>query len=315
VTGKSYRLEHARHSAAVELPPQHISDFQRLIRDLRYGSRTQLLIAEYMQVPYRDSLIARMDEVLTVDRLQSARLDVSDAGQADVAALESELYALARDHQAIHVTRGESWFDGKRWRALNLRRETVFERTPVRLILWLTPEPIARLSELAPNLWAWRAGIFSFASMPQVSREAPRPVSGPVDPRSLPERSRRISELRAFLAARPPLPEDLRLPLLDELADLHRSIGQLDEALRIGNEVIPVLKRLGDVRSLVFELQQMALLLLAPPDPDGSRRTDANAHLYRALADARRLRIPEAGTMERIMDEHGLSCPEESGAI
>ncbi len=271
--GDAFTFDHARHLAAAELRPEHYSDFQRLAKDLRYGSAFQLLIAEFNDVVYRDALIQRLDAVLAEAGIRHARLVLSPDLHADFAAAEGALKALAADHGAIHVVGGEAWFDDQRWEAFNIRREAVARQVPVRLILWLTADRIADLARLAPDLWAWRGGVFSFATAARPTPALPVAQRGPIDTRSLAERGRRIAELRTHLAAEPPLPEDLQLQLLDELASLLEGLGQLDEALRIRQEEeLPVYERLGDVHSKAITQGQIADILQARDQLDEALR-------------------------------------------
>jgi len=71
------------------------------------------------------------------------------------------------------------------------------------------------------------------------------------------------------------------------------------------------------VRGLLITRAKVALCVLALPDVDRPRQAEANALLCQALGDAQRLRIPEAATIEGILEEHGLECPDRlrSGAF
>ena len=82
----------------------------------------------------------------------------------------------------------------------------------------------------------------------------------------------------------------------------------MDEALRIRTqEQLPVYERLGEVRGLLVGRANLSIMLLAR-NYDGDRR-EAEQLLHLALADARLLRIPQAGQIEAILQQHGLRCP------
>ena len=71
-------------------------------------------------------------------------------------------------------------------------------------------------------------------------------------------------------------------------------------------EVLPSYIRVGDARLLIVDRRWLASHLLrrgATKD-----RREAQRLLCLALADARRLRIPEAATIEAFLQRHGLSC-------
>jgi tetratricopeptide (TPR) repeat protein len=98
-----------------------------------------------------------------------------------------------------------------------------------------------------------------------------------------------------------------RAVTMGKIADILQARGQLDEALRIRQEEqLPVYERLGDVRELLVGRANLAQLLLTRNN-DGDR-DEAGTLLCLALAEARRLRIPEAGRIEEFLTRNGLSC-------
>ena len=93
------------------------------------------------------------------------------------------------------------------------------------------------------------------------------------------------------------------------IADILYTRGRLDEALRIRREEeLPVYERLGDVRSLLVGRANLALLLLTRNQ--SSDRDEAQRLLCLALADARRMQLPEAQQIEAILQGHRLSCAD-----
>ncbi|MFA7241945.1 MAG: hypothetical protein WC091_17670 [Sulfuricellaceae bacterium] len=300
-----FRFNHARHSAAAALQPQHIPDFQRLVKDLRFGSRFQFLIAEFNDVPYREALIRQIDEVLAAEKLRSTRLVLSRETQPDFATVEADLRRLTAEYQAIHVIGGESWFDDARWQAFNIRREAVAQAVPLRLIFWLTTAPISRLAQLAPDLWAWRGGIFSFTVAAVPIYEAPVPRNDPVDPRPMAERSKRIATLRAYLQNSPA--DDLCLPLLNEMAELYFRLGDLDEALRIlKQELLPLCEKLGNVCATAVTHGKIADILEARGELDEALRIREQEELpvYEKLGDVRLVAVVR-GQIADILEARG----------
>src|SRR5271168_2430301 len=89
---------------------------------------------------------------------------------------------------------------------------------------------------------------------------------------------------------------------MGKIADILQARGQLDEALKIRNEEeLPVYERLGDVRELLVGRANLAITLLRRAK-DGDR-DEAHSLLRLALADARRLNLPEAQQIERFIDQ------------
>ncbi len=283
------------------LRPEHVADFQRLVKTLRHGSRFQLLFAEFTEADYRDMLIRRLDLVFADLDQPVARIDLSSQSFADFAALEVELSQLATDHGAIHLTGVDGWFDEGRWRDFNTRREAIAFGVPVRLVIWLSAEIMARAIVLAPDLWAWRGGVYAFTILPASPREIPQPQIGLIDPRTLAERCHRIAVLRETLSSESPLDDEILGLLWVELAGLLASIGELDEALWIFREnVLPIYERLGDVRSRTVTLGMIADVLQARGEWDEALRIRREEELpvYERLGDVR----ARAVTPGRIAD-------------
>ena len=93
---------------------------------------------------------------------------------------------------------------------------------------------------------------------------------------------------------------------MGKIADILQARGQLDEALNTLNETLPVYEKLGDVRSLLVGRTNLAILLWQMDAAANAARVQELLCL--ALTDARRLQIPEAGTIENILSNRGLSC-------
>ncbi|MDI1447224.1 hypothetical protein [Polyangium sp. 6x1] len=87
---------------------------------------------------------------------------------------------------------------------------------------------------------------------------------------------------------------------MGKVAGILQARGELDEALRIRREEeLPVYERLGDVRSLLVGRANLALGLVQRGRAED--RPEALQLLALALADARRLSLPEAAQIESIL--------------
>lgn len=274
-----------RHLAATHVRPEHYADFQRLVKTIRHGSHYQLLVAEFNDVSYRNKLIEHVDHIATEANLHSARFDLLSGAYTTFADVEAKLQHLTTLHEVIHILGGEQWFGkDKRWEAFNVRREAIAQTLTSRIVMWLTTDPIGHMALHAPDLWAWRSGVFSFSTTREptfsVSEIAP---AQSFDSRSLPQRTKRIAELRTLLYSDTNIPDDLRLPLLDELASLLGSIGELDEALRIRTELeLPVYTRLSAERERALTLLRIAEIRLQR----GDHLTGGIQQIVDGLADA-----------------------------
>jgi hypothetical protein len=90
-----------------------------------------------------------------------------------------------------------------------------------------------------------------------------------------------------------------------KIADILQIRGDLDAVLRIRREEeLPVYERLGAVRDLLVGRAHLAITLLRRGQ-EGDR-AEARDLLLLALAQARRLRLPEAAQIEATIAEAGL---------
>ena len=301
-THDPFRFDYERFTASLDLRPEHHSEFQRLVKILRYGTRSQLLILEFNDEPYRDLLMRKVDDVLAVEGLRSDSIDLVRGGFATFADAEAELVRLAKSAAAIHVLGGDAWFDDARWESFNIRRESIARNAPARLLLWLTEGQIRKMAERAPDLWSWRSAVLDFSTAVRPSDGIVSvPFEGPRDPTMLAEKAQRIAELRAMLTSEPALAADVKAPLLDELATLLTEVGRPDEALRIRQEEeLPVYERLGDVRSRAVTLGRVADMLQRRGQFDEALRIRQEEELpvYERLGDVR----SRAVTLGKIAD-------------
>jgi tetratricopeptide (TPR) repeat protein len=275
VTGPdTFAFDHRRVTAALALDSAHFDEMQRLAKVLRHGGGFQFLILEFNDEAYRNQLADAVDAVLNSVGIPSQRINLVKAGFADVLAFEADVRSRVKGNCALHIFGGDAWFDTARIESFNIRREAFAQIGPVKLLFWLTTHKIAQLATLAPDFWSWRgSAVFSFQRAVVINSDAPPPSRGmqPVDPRTLRERGQRIAELRGMLNgdAVPAMPDEARGLLLDELAGLLESLGQLDEALRIRREdQLPLYEKLGDVRRRAMTMGKIAYVLQARGELD-----------------------------------------------
>ena len=318
-------IEAARLAAAQTLPAECVDDFQRLSRSLVYGPAFQWLLVEAPDENLRRQVIAAIETVLRAAKLRSATLPLARR-VADVAILEERLVRHAGRSAVVHVLVARGWFDAARWDAFNVRRERIAAQARARLVFWLDAQAIEAASRAAPDLWAWRAGVYRFATkskeisppidiqvswaqleLPDTARLANRAThrlfadlptrpTGP-ETRSLDEKQLRVAAIRAWLATTPPV--EMRGGPLHELGQLLFDIGDYDAALAHWRDVeLPHFQSLHDARGAAVVSGQIAEVLRA-----------------RGLSDeALRIRREEQlPVFERLGDEH--SCTVVQGKI
>jgi tetratricopeptide (TPR) repeat protein len=313
----AFAIEQARLAEARQLPGPCHDDFLRLSRTLIHGPPFQWLLVEAPDEGLRRQVMEALDRVLQRAGLRSDRLPLSDK-ILDVPMLEARLVNNARQAPVVHVIGRPGWFDAARWEAFNTRRERLAADARARLVFWLDGEAIALASRSAPDLWAWRSGVYAFlpAAAPgaQPAPGGERPLTTPspnddggVDTRSMAERSRRVVEIRAWLEGNPEAPDELRISLVDELGRLLFNLGDLDEALTHWYGVaLPLLRRLGDSRGQAITKGRIADILQARGQVDEALRIRQEEELpvYERLGDVRSKAIT-MGKIADILQERG----------
>ena len=301
----TFDIERARLIAARHLLPEHFDEFQRLAKSVVHGPAFQIVLIDCADSATRNRLIDSLDEVLRLAGLRSARLPLS-GGVRGAAAFEARLRLHASKSQVVHVLGGARWFDATRWDELNQRRERLALDARVRVVFWLDAERIAVLPMQAQDLWAWRSGVYAFG-LPTASAatlESPLPVPfkvGVADTRSMTQRHRRVIELQTSLAREPPLDEELRMPLLDELGGLLYDLGELDAAVELWRDVeLPLHRQRHDDRAAAHTMSRIADVMHDQGQLDESLRIRREDQLpvFERLGDHR----SRAGTMGRIAD-------------
>ncbi len=291
------------------------SDFDLLRRELAsYRGRWGLFVLVYEHDDDRRRIAADIDRLADIDHPTSAaaRVQADELRHPDWLTLERDIAAVASRACLVQVFGLEQWLDPHaairteaRLRAWNLHREAFAAAVPVPVLCWLRPAQSQMLSRVAPDLWSWRAGVHRFlrplaAPAPAAQIEVQRQQG--IDNRSVDERLSRIAELTTELADRGAQRSDALLAtMFDELASLHASIGELDEALRIRkDEELPAYERLGDVRSRAVTMGKIADILEARGELDEALRIrkDEQLPVYERLGDVR----SRAVTMSKIAD-------------
>jgi tetratricopeptide (TPR) repeat protein len=313
----AFAIEQARLAEARQLPGPCHDDFLRLSRSLIHGPPFQWLLVEAPDERVRRQVLEALDRVLQRAGLRSDRLPLS-AKILDVPMLEARLVNNARQAPVVHVIGRPGWFDAARWQAFNTRRERLAAKARARLVFWLDGEAIALASRSAPDLWAWRSGVYAFLpaaapgalTVPVGVRPWPMPSpndDGGVDTRSMAERSRRVAEIRAWLARHPQAPDELQINLVDELGQLLFDLQDFDEALALWREVqLPLYRRLGDAKSQAITLGQIADILQVQGQLDEALRIYQEVELpvYECLGDVR-LKAISMGNIAKILQARG----------
>ena len=343
--------------AATDTAAEVAGDALRLLRRSLQRSRGFALLLCVCELPTaRNQFIAQLGAAMP--DVELITIDAADPGQDLLEALAAHVtdarprafMVVVADALLADPASAQRFLD-----TLNLRRAEWPHRVPHPVAFWLPRRHLGEVTRGAPDFFDWRSDTIDF---PEVPDTALRPLGirewkFGVDPRfSLEERNERLRELKSRIAAVADATDEVivrqRLAWWDEVAELERVRGELNEALRIyeqeelpafgrlgdvrsvaitqgkiadilhargeldealrirEQEELPVYRRLGDVRELLVARAMLAQYLLMRDAPGD--RDKAGGLLCLALADARRLRIPEAGQIEEILQLTGLNC-------
>ena len=279
MAGAGFDLEQLRLRVARTLPAHCFDDFQRLSRTLIHGPEFQWLLVDAPHEGLRKQIMAALDEVLSAAKLRVNRLPLSGRID-DVPALEARLINNAGKAQVVHVIGRPGWFDAARWDAFNVRRERIAAQARARLVFWLDAQAIELASLGAPDLWAWRGGVYSFeveaadvAVAASEARLAASALPPGTDSRSAAQRHRRVAEIQSWLKAHPDAPDDLLVAPVDELGRLFYEARDYDEAVAHWRGLeLPLHRRRHDERAVAITQGQIADVLQARGQLDEALR-------------------------------------------
>jgi len=267
----SFNLDCLRLEAARSLPAQCFDDFQRLTRTLIHGPAFQWLLVDAPHELLRKQVINALDKVLAAAGLRVNRVHLG-RDITDVGSLEAQLVKSAAQAEVVYVIGAPGWFDAPKWDAFNVRRERIATNARARLVFWLDAEAIALASQGAPDLWAWRSGVYSFAPLSEVAEGngaalasfAQAPETAGMDNRNKTARYRRIGEIKSWMDAHPDAPEEMLMAPLDELGRLLFDLGDYDAALTHWQQVeLPFYRRRGAERDAAITQGKIADILQA----------------------------------------------------
>ena len=279
--------------------PAFGAELGRLARAVGHGPDFQILLVEAVADEARRMAREAIGHTAEERGLRVAEVCWDPA--ADAEGLERLIVAAATDADLIHLFGALDWLTPQRWQGLNIRRDRLAESARVRLVWWLHPRNVAEMATQAPDLWAWRGGVYSFLD---VASPGVSPLTGFDLPHDPEPRRNRIREIRTWLEGTPQ--PELVYEVAREWGALAFSLGEFDEArhayrdialpaarlhhtaqevLAMKDALATVATEAGDFGCAIEILKDAAEesgRLLGPNHPDtlGSRNNLANA--YRA---------------------------------
>ena len=210
--------------------PAFGAELGRLARAVGHGPDFQILIVEAVSDEARRMAREAIDHAAEERGLRVAEVRWDPAADAD--GLEQLIVAAVTDADLIHLSGAPNWLTSQRWQGLNIRRDRLAESARARLVWWLHPQNVAEMATQAPDLWAWRGGVYSFLNVaspnvsPLTSFDFPHEAwVNRADPEP---RRNRIREIRTWLEGTPQ--PELVYEVAREWGDLALSLGEFDEA-------------------------------------------------------------------------------------
>ena len=236
--------------------PASGAELGRLARAVGHGPDFQILIVEAVADEARRMAREAIDHAAEERGLRVAEVCWDPA--ADAEGLEQLIVAAATDADLIHLFGALDWLTPQRWQGLNIRRDRLAESARTRLAWWLHPRDVAEMATQAPDLWAWRGGVYSFLDVaspgvsPLTSFDFPHEARvNRADPEP---RRKRIREIRAWLEGTPQ--PELVYEVAREWGDLALSLGEFDEARHAYRDIALPAARLHHTEQDVLTIKQ-----------------------------------------------------------
>ena len=236
--------------------PAFGAELGRLARAVGHGPDFQILIVE--AVADKATRMAREAIDHTAEERGLRVAEVCWDPAADAEGLERLIVAAAADADLIHLSGASDWLTPERWQGLNIRRDRLAESARARLVWWLHPRNVAEMATQAPDLWAWRGGVYSFLDIaspgvsPLTSFDFPHETQvNRADPGP---RRKRIREIRTWLEGTPQ--SELVYEVAREWGDLALSLGEFDEARHAYRDIALPTARLHHTAQEVLAVKQ-----------------------------------------------------------
>ena len=232
------------------------AELGRLARAVGHGPDFQILIVEAVSDKARRMAREAIDHAAEERGLRVA--EVRWDPTTDAESLEQLIVAAATDADLIHLSGASDWLTPERWQGLNIRRDRLAESARARLVWWLHPRNVAEMATQAPDLWAWRGGVYSFLDVaspsvsPLTSFDFPHETRvNRADPGP---RHKRIREIRTWLEGTPQ--PELAYEVAREWGDLALSLGEFDEARHAYRDIALPAARLHHTSQEVLTIKQ-----------------------------------------------------------
>jgi len=269
-------LDEQLQLALTDLPASCAPDLRRLLRSLVYGPPFQWFVLDVLHEGLRQRLMMAIDGVLHAAQLSSTVVRV-DASVPEVPDLEALLVQQAQSHQVIHVLPQPGWLTPQHWAQLNIRRERLAKHARARQLFWLNADSIVLAASSAPDLWAWRAGVYTFTAEPEAlawqlmrqSEDWKNNLSLRSRNQDIESKRKRIKSIEAWLNTDPPYA--MKVDALQELGGIFYEMGDYDAALAHLEQVaLPAHREHQNYHLIGEAIADIADILVIRGDIDGA---------------------------------------------
>ena len=247
----------SRPTAAWALRSEHSGVFLRLQRILRGRDSFTLCFLVYSDSTYCATVASFLGARLGA----TAEITIDRSWQGGTEQL-LERIRVADNGRAVQLFGFHRWPEGldDLLARLNHRRESIAEQFPHPLLVWARSDDLPAIATRAADLWAWRTGVFDFTLPGERRRAAPHGYHTHPATMTAAERRSRIEALEGYLADQPVL-QPVDAELLLELGDLHRFLGDTEEAEKAYRRAEQVLANSEDRRRLAVARGRIADML------------------------------------------------------
>ena len=222
---------------------EHSGEYLRLARLWQRRTRFSLIFAAVEDSGYRDTLIARLDQIAP-----SVRIDY-DPEQEPLHLVTALQNARASGMQHAHICmKAGIPIPALWWNKANVLRESMADALQGVMVFWLTDSNIQTAAHEAPDLWNWRETVLTFT--------APTPVilpsigGTPFHPITSTEKiqiEERLAQIENYLATQNEL-DSTTAHLYLEAAYIYERIGQLDKSEIAADEAARLFSLEGNIR-------------------------------------------------------------------
>ena len=161
------------------------------------------IVAIYNDVSTRNTII----DALSSLNAASCVIDIAASKTPDVYEFERKIEEAAQDSIIEHIINIEYRSDKEFisfLQSINFHREFLAQLAPVNLVIWILEYQVKNLITVAPDLWSWNSGVFTFTIEKEPLSLEHLPENLEIIELNLAHTRERIQSLIEYLVKKPP---------------------------------------------------------------------------------------------------------------